>query len=122
MKLRKQQIKNFCCLRFLSNGTPMFRAGDEFMPTQAGNSNPYNHDNETADANRHKRRAIMYRRILVPLDGSRTSHLLMQAAGATIEASDDDKRRSPAGRGARSGRDRVTFGYRYDASRGNRKG
>jgi pullulanase/glycogen debranching enzyme len=92
MKLRKQQIKNFCCLRFLSNGTPMFRAGDEFMHTQAGNSNPYNHDNETADSNRHKRRAIMYRRILEPLDGSRTSHLLMQAAGATIETSDDDNR------------------------------
>lgn len=25
VKLRKQQIKNFCCLLFLSNGTPMFR-------------------------------------------------------------------------------------------------
>jgi isoamylase len=47
-KLRKQQIKNFCCLLFLSNGTPMFRAGDEFMHTQAGNNNPYNQDNETA--------------------------------------------------------------------------
>lgn len=46
MKLRKQQIKNFCCLLFLSNGTPMFRAGDEFMHTQAGNNNPYNQDNE----------------------------------------------------------------------------
>jgi pullulanase/glycogen debranching enzyme len=33
MALRKQQIKNFCCLLFLSNGTPMFRAGDEFMNT-----------------------------------------------------------------------------------------
>ena len=48
LKLRKQQIKNFCCLLFLSNGTPMFRAGDEFMHTQAGNNNPYNQDNETA--------------------------------------------------------------------------
>ena len=46
VKLRKQQIKNFCCLLFLSNGTPMFRAGDEFMQTQAGNNNPYNQDNE----------------------------------------------------------------------------
>lgn len=45
--LRKRQIKNFCCLLFLSNGTPMFRAGDEFMHTQAGNNNPYNQDNET---------------------------------------------------------------------------
>jgi glycogen operon protein len=46
VKLRKQQIKNFCCLLFLSNGTPMFRAGDEFMNTQGGNNNPYNQDNE----------------------------------------------------------------------------
>ena len=36
--LRKQQVKNFCCLLFLSNGTPMFRAGDEFMNTQRGNT------------------------------------------------------------------------------------
>jgi glycogen operon protein len=48
LRLRKQQIKNFCCLVFLSNGTPMFRAGDEFMQTQGGNSNPYNQDNETS--------------------------------------------------------------------------
>lgn len=46
VKLRKQQIKNLCCLLLLSNGTPMFRAGDEFMQTQAGNNNPYNQDNE----------------------------------------------------------------------------
>jgi len=44
--LRKQQIKNFCALLFLSNGTPMFCAGDEFMNTQKGNNNPYNQDNE----------------------------------------------------------------------------
>src|SRR2546422_4633088 len=30
IKLRKRQVKNFCCLLMLSNGTPMFRAGDEF--------------------------------------------------------------------------------------------
>ncbi len=48
VKLRKQQIKNFCCLLFLSNGTPMLRAGDEFMHTQAGNNNPYNQDNEVS--------------------------------------------------------------------------
>ncbi len=47
MALRKQQVKNFCCLLFLSNGTPMFCAGDEFMNTQGGNNNPYNQDNET---------------------------------------------------------------------------
>ena len=48
MRLRKQQIKNFCCLLFLSHGTPMLRAGDEFMQTQQGNSNPYNQDTETS--------------------------------------------------------------------------
>ena len=48
LKLRKQQIKNYCCLLLLANGTPMFRAGDEFMQTQRGNNNPYNQDNETS--------------------------------------------------------------------------
>jgi isoamylase len=45
--LRRKQIKNFFCLLMLSNGTPMFCAGDEFMNTQKGNNNPYNQDNET---------------------------------------------------------------------------
>lgn len=43
-RLRKQQVKNFCCLLFLSNGTPMLCAGDEFMQTQSGDPNPYNVD------------------------------------------------------------------------------
>lgn len=47
MALRTQQVKNLCCLLFLSNGTPMFCAGDEFMNTQGGNNNPYNQDNDT---------------------------------------------------------------------------
>jgi glycogen operon protein len=46
LALRKQQVKNFCALLFLSNGTPMFSAGDEFMNSQRGNNNPYNQDNE----------------------------------------------------------------------------
>jgi isoamylase len=46
--LRRRQAKNFCCLLFLSNGTPMFRAGDEFLQTQGGNNNPYNQDNATS--------------------------------------------------------------------------
>ena len=46
LALRKRQIKNFFCLLMLSNGTPMFCAGDEFMNTQQGNNNPYNQDNE----------------------------------------------------------------------------
>ncbi|MGA7318008.1 MAG: isoamylase, partial [Silvibacterium sp.] len=40
--LRRKQVKNFCCLLFLSNGVPMFRAGDEFLNSQYGNNNPYN--------------------------------------------------------------------------------
>jgi len=46
MRLRKQQAKNFCTLLFISNGTSMFVAGDEFLRTQRGNNNPYNQDNE----------------------------------------------------------------------------
>jgi glycogen operon protein len=45
--LRKRQVKNFCSLLMLANGTPMFRAGDEFMNTQRGDPNPYREDDET---------------------------------------------------------------------------
>jgi glycogen operon protein len=48
LALRERQAKNFIALLFLSNGTPMLRAGDEFLHTQAGNNNPYNQDNETS--------------------------------------------------------------------------
>ncbi|MFO1045838.1 MAG: isoamylase [Planctomycetaceae bacterium] len=48
LRLRKQQVKAFFCLLMLSNGTPMFRMGDEFLHTQGGNNNPYNQDNETS--------------------------------------------------------------------------
>ena len=44
--LRRQQAKNCCALLLLSNGIPMFVAGDEFLNTQRGNNNPYNQDNE----------------------------------------------------------------------------
>lgn len=47
VSLRMRQIRNFCCLLLLSNGTPMLVAGDEFGNTQQGNNNPYNQDNET---------------------------------------------------------------------------
>ena len=46
LELRRKQTKNFCCLLLLSDGIPMFRAGDEFLKTQFGNNNPYNQDNE----------------------------------------------------------------------------
>ncbi|MFN0051527.1 MAG: glycogen debranching protein [Planctomycetales bacterium] len=47
-QLRIRQAKNFSCLLMLSNGTPMFRAGDEFLQTQGGNNNAYNQDNSTS--------------------------------------------------------------------------
>ena len=46
LALRRKQAENFFCLLLLSNGIPMFRAGDEFLNTQFGNNNPYNQDNE----------------------------------------------------------------------------
>ena len=45
--LRQRQGKNLFCLLMLSNGVPMFMAGDEFLNTQGGNNNPYNQDNPT---------------------------------------------------------------------------
>jgi len=45
--LRKRQVKNFCALLLLSNGTPMFRMGDEILQTQNGQDNPYNVDDST---------------------------------------------------------------------------
>jgi len=47
MHLRKRQIKNCLAILMLSNGTPMFCAGDEFMNTQRGNNNPWNQNNDT---------------------------------------------------------------------------
>ena len=63
LKLRKQQVKKFCCLLMMSNGTPMFRMGDEFLQTQGGNNNPYNQDNETSwlDWNRLKAHQDIFR-------------------------------------------------------------
>ena len=44
--LRRRQARNFMSLLLLSNGTPMFCAGDEFLTTRLGNNNPYNQDND----------------------------------------------------------------------------
>lgn len=46
LALRRRQVRNFFCLLMLSNGTPMFCAGEEFLATRRGNNNPYNQDNE----------------------------------------------------------------------------
>lgn len=47
LNLRRRQVRNYFTLLMLSNGTPMFRMGDEFMQSQQGNNNPFNQDNET---------------------------------------------------------------------------
>jgi len=44
--LRLRQIKNFFTTLFVSQGTPMFVAGDEVRRTQNGNNNAYCQDNE----------------------------------------------------------------------------
>lgn len=46
MELRKKQIKNALLLVFLSQGTPLLLAGDEFGNTQGGNNNAYCQDND----------------------------------------------------------------------------
>jgi isoamylase len=48
LALRERQAKNLIALLLLANGTPMLRAGDEFLHTQGGNNNPYNQDNPTS--------------------------------------------------------------------------
>ena len=44
--LRNRQVKNFAALLLLSQGVPMFVAGDEVRRTQRGNNNAYCQDNE----------------------------------------------------------------------------
>src|SRR5436190_2295232 len=44
--LRDRQIKNFAAILMLSQGVPMFVAGDEVRRTQEGNNNAYCQDNE----------------------------------------------------------------------------
>jgi isoamylase len=44
--LRQRQIKNFAAILMLSQGVPMFVAGDEIRRTQKGNNNAYCQDNE----------------------------------------------------------------------------
>ena len=44
--LRNRQVKNFAAILMLSQGVPMFVAGDEVRRTQRGNNNAYCQDNE----------------------------------------------------------------------------
>jgi isoamylase len=44
--LRQRQVKNFAAILLLSQGVPLFVAGDEVRRTQQGNNNAYCQDNE----------------------------------------------------------------------------
>lgn len=46
--IRSQQIRNFFTMLLISQGVPMFVAGDEVRRTQGGNNNAYCQDNETS--------------------------------------------------------------------------
>jgi glycogen operon protein len=46
MSIREQQKRNMLATLFLSKGTPLILAGDEFGNTQGGNNNTYCQDNE----------------------------------------------------------------------------
>lgn len=46
LELRKKQLRNAFLLLFLSQGTPLILAGDEFGNSQSGNNNAYCQDNE----------------------------------------------------------------------------
>lgn len=46
VELRKKQLRNAFLMLFLSQGTPVLLAGDEFGNSQEGNNNPYCQDNE----------------------------------------------------------------------------
>ena len=44
--MRRKQLRNAFLLLFLSQGTPLLQAGDEFGSTKNGNNNSYCQDNE----------------------------------------------------------------------------
>lgn len=46
LKRRRRQLKNAAVMLFLSQGTPLLLAGDEFLHTKGGNNNSYCQDNE----------------------------------------------------------------------------
>ena len=108
LALRQQQVKNFCCLLMLANGTPMFCAGDEFLHTQRGNNNPYNQDNETTwldwDAARRNRdmfrffqRMIAFRKAHPSIGRSRfwRDDVQLVRRRAAVDLSDDSHARWP---------------------------
>jgi len=120
LALRRQQVKNFCCLLLLSNGTPMFRAGDEFLNTQFGNNNPYNQDNEIGwldwsqlraneDIFRFFKKMIAFRKNHPSLSRSRfwREDVSWYGVGATVDFSHDSHSLAFCLHGASQGDDDV---------------
>lgn len=112
-ELRKRQVKNFCTLLLLSNGTPMFRAGDEFLQTQFGNNNPYNQDNATswlnwdrleqfADVHRFWKGMIAFRKSHPSIARSRywREDVKWYGPGGNVDFSDDSRQLAYCLRGA----------------------
>ena len=57
LAMRKQQLRNAFLMLFLSQGTPLILAGDEFGNSQQGNNNAYCQDNEISWVNWKKDKA-----------------------------------------------------------------
>jgi len=73
--LRQRQAKNLIALLMLSNGTPMLRAGDEFLQTQGGHNNPFDQDNETSWLDWGRREKVAgYARFVREMIGLRRRH------------------------------------------------
>jgi isoamylase len=120
LALRRRQVKNFCCLLFLSNGTPMFRAGDEFLNTQFGNNNPYNQDNEIGWLDWNQRRTnsdifrffqnmIAFRKAHPALSRSRfwREDVAWYGVGPTVDLSADSRSLAFCVHGASQGDDDI---------------
>jgi isoamylase len=116
--LRKRQAKSLLCLLLLANGTPMLRAGDEFLQTQGGNNNPYNQDNETtwldwrrldshADVFRFARLMIAFRKAHPSLCRSRfwREDVRWHGVGSDVDLSQDSRSVSFCLSGASQGDD-----------------
>ena len=57
LEQRQRQIRNALLTVFLSQGTPLLLAGDEFLNTQHGNNNAYCQDNEISWLNWNQRKS-----------------------------------------------------------------
>ena len=120
LALRRQQVKNFCCLLLLSNGIPMFRAGDEFLNTQFGNNNPYNQDNVVGwldwsqlsaneDIFRFFKNMIAFRKSHPSLSRSRfwREDVAWYGTGPTVDLSNDSRHLAFCLHGASQGDDDI---------------